>query len=119
MFETEDLEAEIQFKAHLNHVKACHPTAELSRSSNDDDGEDDDGIKDGKPPNADDPGLAVLTSLVMSELDVSRRGLSLVAETEPAPRGAGNTIMTPFCTIFIIQYCKDTFNCLHYISLSR
>nr|XP_027230708.1 uncharacterized protein LOC113822374 [Penaeus vannamei] len=41
-FEIEDLETEVQFRAHLNHLKAYHPPAELSYGTSDDDDDDND-----------------------------------------------------------------------------
>ncbi|XP_037774043.1 uncharacterized protein LOC119570321 [Penaeus monodon] len=75
-FEIEDLETEVQLKAHLNHLKAYHPPAELSYGTSDSDGEEDDDRDDPNPPNPDanDPWVAVLTSLVMEPgFDADRR----------------------------------------------
>jgi len=85
-FEIEDLETEVQFRAHLNHLKAYHPPAELSYGTSDDDDDDgdndDDGTDDPNPPNPDDPWVAVLTSLVMEpEFDDSGCGSLRAAET--------------------------------------
>jgi len=85
-FEIEDLETEVQFRAHLNHLKAYHPPAELSYGTSDDDDDDgdndDDGTDDPNPPNPDDPWIAVLTSLVMEpEFDDSGCGSLRAAET--------------------------------------
>jgi hypothetical protein len=85
-FEIEDLETEVQFRAHLNHLKAYHPPAELSYGTSDDDDDDGDndvdGTDDPNPPNPDDPWVAVLTSLVMEpEFDDSGCGSLRAAET--------------------------------------
>ncbi|XP_037802986.1 uncharacterized protein LOC119597480 [Penaeus monodon] len=72
-FESEDLETEVQLKAHLNLLKAYHPPTELSYGKSESDEEEDDGIDDPNPSNPDDTWVAVLTFLVMEpEFNASR-----------------------------------------------